>query len=662
MPICCPAPGKGFLAAALIFGVLVSRCIAGPILGFQGRLQVSGTNYHGNAGFRFALVPSAGGDAVWLSSPDADTNGIPDDPVPLTLERGVFALSLGDDSLPGMTVIPQESLGPMPLAVRVWFQTGTNPPTRLLPDQPLSTVGTALRANTVEDDSISLDSLQRPVRALLLNMESLTAGLMSQVELNTVTLMSVQDQVSRLGAESVGLSNRVETLNGTLGTVQDRLTQLDSAAAGLSNRVDTHDGSLVSAQDHLDRLDATALSLAAALASLSNAVAANATPAGAVVASLSASDPILIAAGYERFHGFPSPSWESIPAASETPLARTDHVTAFVGGDVVVWGGLLANGSATASGAAYRVSSSTWRTLSPLGAPSARAAAGFSASTNTLWIWGGFASGAFLQSGGVWSADTGNWSAIPNSGAPTGRDGHAVAWTGSRLLVWGGRNDAGLLDDGSQWNPNGGNWSALPTDGAPSVRMDPIAVLCGRHWVVWGGIGPDGVLGNGARLEVDASGIPTGWTPVSATGAPSARSGACAVWTGTRLVVWGGVADSPLATGALYDPVADTWTALPTTLAPSARTGAASIWTGQEMVVFGGLGVAGTLSDGAAYHPADAKWRPLSNPGSPAARHSSGAVWTGSRLFLFGGSGASGTIAAPFQVDPSPTWHLYRKP
>jgi hypothetical protein len=662
VPICCPAPGKGFLAAALFLGVLVSRCIAGPILGFQGRLQVSGTNFQGNAGFRFALVPAAGGDPVWLSSPDADNNGIPDDPVPLTLERGVFALSLGDDTLPGMTGIPLESLGSGPLAVRVWFQPGTNPPTRLLPDQPLSTVGTALRANSVEDDRVGFSALQRPVLSRFAEMDAATSGLSNLVEAHGLTLLLVQDRLTRLDAETVVLSNRVETLGGTLGTVQGRLTQLDAAAAGLSNRVDTHDGSLVSAQDHLARLDATALNLTAALASLSNAVAASAPPAGSVVASLSASDPNLTGAGYERFHGFPSPSWESIPATAESPLARTDHVTAWVGGDVVVWGGLLANGSATASGAAYRPSSSSWRTLSPLGAPSARAAAGFAASTNALWVWGGFASGTFLQSGGAWTSDTGSWSAVPTAGAPSGRDGHSVAWTGSRLLVWGGRNDAGLLDDGSHWNPSNGTWSALPTDGAPSARMNAIAVLCGRRWVVWGGIGPGGVLGDGARLEIDSSGIPTGWTTLSSTGAPSARSGACAVWTGTRLIVWGGEADAPLATGAAYDPSADTWTALPSTLAPSARTRAASVWTGQEMVVFGGLGVAGVLADGGAYHPADAKWRPLSNPGSPAGRYSSGAVWTGARLFLFGGEGSSGSIAAPFQVDPSPTWHLYRKP
>jgi hypothetical protein len=83
------------------------------------------------------------------------------------------------------------------------------------------------------------------------------------------------------------------------------------------------------------------------------------------------------------------------------------------------------------------------------------------------------------------------------------------------------------------------------------------------------------------------------WTATTTTGAPSARAGHTAVWTGSRMIVWGGTGISAggfLNDGGQYDPVADTWMATTTTGAPSARVGHTAVWTGSRMIVWGGLG------------------------------------------------------------------------
>ncbi len=79
------------------------------------------------------------------------------------------------------------------------------------------------------------------------------------------------------------------------------------------------------------------------------------------------------------------------------------------------------------------------------------------------------------------------------------------------------------------------------------------------------------------------------WSATTTTGAPAGRVLYTAVWTGTRMIVWGGGASSGLVnTGGRYDPVADSWLATTTTAAPSARNLHTAVWTGTTMIVWGG--------------------------------------------------------------------------
>ena len=104
--------------------------------------------------------------------------------------------------------------------------------------------------------------------------------------------------------------------------------------------------------------------------------------------------------------------------------------------------------------------------------------------------------------------------------------------------------------------------------------------------IVWGG--DDGVrplLNTGGRYNP----VTDSWTATSTTNAPAARVGHTAVWTGSEMIVWGGLRRSTyLNTGGRYNPGTDSWTATSTTNAPEARTWHTAVWTGSEMIVWGG--------------------------------------------------------------------------
>ena len=57
------------------------------------------------------------------------------------------------------------------------------------------------------------------------------------------------------------------------------------------------------------------------------------------------------------------------------------------------------------------------------------------------------------------------------------------------------------------------------------------------------------------------------------------------------MIVWGGTPDGihVLNTGGRYNPSTDTWTAISTTNAPDAREDHTAVWTGSQMIVWGGL-------------------------------------------------------------------------
>lgn len=121
------------------------------------------------------------------------------------------------------------------------------------------------------------------------------------------------------------------------------------------------------------------------------------------------------------------------------------------------------------------------------------------------------------------------------------------------------------------------------------------------------------------------------------------------VSTGSKVVVWGGWNGSldnntsNLVTtytngGLAIDPGTCNKVALSTTQAPSKRAHHSAVWTGSKMIVFGGAMGNTTYSDGGIYDPVADAWAPLS-VGDPESRKDHYAVWTGDEMLVWGGAG-----------------------
>ena len=73
------------------------------------------------------------------------------------------------------------------------------------------------------------------------------------------------------------------------------------------------------------------------------------------------------------------------------------------------------------------------------------------------------------------------------------------------------------------------------------------------------------------------------------------------------MIVWGGFTGSGYtSTGGMYDPVSLEWveTTIENNSYPQARGQHTAIWTGSEMLIWGGIGNGGTITtDGGRFYP-----------------------------------------------------------
>ena len=179
-------------------------------------------------------------------------------------------------------------------------------------------------------------------------------------------------------------------------------------------------------------------------------------------------------------------------------------------------------------------------------------------------------------------------------------------------------------------------WRAL-TIGSPLLAAAAvIAVIATSVALTGGGERVARPAGPGTSLAVPGA---AGWTRLPR--APIApRSEYAAIWTGKKMIVWGGYSgNTQYGDGAAYDPATRTWTKL----AASPLAGQdlpVTVWTGKDMLIFGGSGTSGASSNGAAYDPATNTWRKLApipaSLGGNLTGSGSYAVWTGKVMVAWG--------------------------
>lgn len=595
------------------------------VLNYQGRIAVQASVFNGAGQFKFALVNSNGLAAYWLSSPSSAVAGEPDNSVGVPVSRGLYTVNLGDTNLANMAALPASLftngvnlLVADPMYLRVWFSDGTNGFSLLKPDQRISAVGYSLASVYAQSAGSVPDGAIGP---------------------------------AQLAPGALVASNLVGSI--TPASLPPGIAFKDPDLAVLSN--------------------ALSASFTAQLLAASNSLVARTSGSlptnvpGLTVASPYPSDPALLGLGFTPFYTLPAPGWiDSAAPVFLLPLGETAGALTPFG--FAIWGGRLAVDSYSGSGAFYQPASDRWSFLGSIGAPAPRAGHIMAWTGSQVLVWGGVGDSGFLANGGRYSPSDFTWGLINTNGMPSGRTLEAYDWTGSAWVIWGGLNGHGLLGDGALYDPSADQWTSLPVNNAPSPRQGASGVWASNSFLVWGGYSMGGSVNSGARLDFP-SGAPPLWSPISSRNAPSPRTQHSAIWTGSKLIVFGGLpggagpnADSPFGDGGIYDPVADVWMPLPLDGAPSARSGHVAVWTGTEMLIQGGLTASGPTATGAAYDPIAGRWRPLSVAGDPVARSGAVAAWADAALIVFGGLADGAPIGSLQRLNPQPAWALYRRP
>jgi hypothetical protein len=345
-------------------------------------------------------------------------------------------------------------------------------------------------------------------------------------------------------------------------------------------------------------------------------------------------------------------SWTPMaaPAPLEPYAARAGPSAVWTGSEMVVWGGYYSGPQGQiyvhASGGRYLPASDTWQAIpSNLpGTPAGRLGHATVWTGSRMIVWGGVAVGGVTATGGVFdpaAPASSAWKATATAGAPEARRNPVAAWTGSEMIVWGGSSENGqpYFGTGGRYDPASDTWAAVSEVGAPTPRLYPAAVWTGSRLLVWGGIDANGVLGDGASYDPDTD----TWEPLGA-GGPSARWKASAVWTGSEMIVWGGSGFfiGPFDDGAAYDPAAKSWSALSSAGAPPPHEAASTVWTGTRMILWGGnRDFSARTQTGGLYDPVADAWSLTALLGAPSAREDPAAVWTGSELLVWGGIGSA---------------------
>lgn len=324
-------------------------------------------------------------------------------------------------------------------------------------------------------------------------------------------------------------------------------------------------------------------------------------------------------------------AWEPIAAQEQASAVSGFDAADYADGKLFVWGDTYSRGFL------YDVATDTWRETSDKGRPQALLGASALWANGRVLLWGD-------GGGAIYDPVQDAWSPIASQNAPASRIQHAAVWTGSKMLVWGGEVSPdpieGTRRDGGVYDPATNTWAPMATEGAPTSRVRFTTVWTGAKMVVWGGQDPHGFpLGDGATYDPATN----TWQSMAINAfSPKARYLHTAVWTGTEMFVWAGLcADDPCIDGAAYDPVKNDWRIVSPHDAATKRFGATGVWTGHEVVLFSGI----NSDDGYRWEPIRDAWTRMSKTNQPAARGYAFSFWdpTKERMLLWGGADVPAT-------------------
>ena len=125
------------LLAALV-ATTTTQAQVPPLINYQGRVAVQGTNFDGTGQFKFALVNSDGTQTYWSNDGTSVGGSEPGSGVSLAVAKGLYSVLLGDTAVANMNPLPVSTFSNSDVRLRVWFDDGANGSQLLSPDQRLA--------------------------------------------------------------------------------------------------------------------------------------------------------------------------------------------------------------------------------------------------------------------------------------------------------------------------------------------------------------------------------------------------------------------------------------------------------------------------------------------------------------------------------------------
>ena len=326
-----------------------------------------------------------------------------------------------------------------------------------------------------------------------------------------------------------------------------------------------------------------------------------------------------------------SGTWQ--PISTTSAPERSSHTAVWSGTEMIVWGGYRYDYDTGKTvklntGDKYNPVFDTWQPISTVNAPSPRYGHTAVWTGTEMIVWGGDDGSTYVNTGGKYNPVFDTWQPISTTNAPPASSDPIAVWTGTELIVWKGSEEP----NGGRYDPATDTWQPISTTNAPAI-YNYTAIWTSREMIIWG-----------YDIQIQQVGyrydpITDIWQPISTVNAPSSGWGHTAVWTGTEMIVWGGYKyDGPdyLNTGGRYDPITDTWQPTSIECTPTGRTYHVSIWTGSEMIVWGGMDE-GNLFTGGKYDPSPDSWLITDYVGQPTISSGMTAIWTGSEMIVWEG-------------------------
>jgi hypothetical protein len=207
-----------------------------------------------------------------------------------------------------------------------------------------------------------------------------------------------------------------------------------------------------------------------------------------------------------------SNTWRQLPASKLLSVHDGHGAVVWTGHEMLGWGGGCC-GDAFSDGVAYNPASNTWRALPRAPLPG---------SQHPIGAWTGKEYVVLAGSrGAAYSPARNAWRSI--AAAPAHSANATAVWNGADVVVAGGSRNV------SAYNPAKNRWRPLPR--LPVGRVGKVVSTDVFRVLVWGGARGGASLVPGAKK----------WTAFARGPLPS-RIESTAVWTGTSLIVWGGLA------------------------------------------------------------------------------------------------------------------------